>query len=347
MAGESRMSMRPFVSIIIPCLNEEHFIGACLDSIEANDYPKERLEVIVVDGMSGDDTRAIVEQYSARSSYIKRLDNPYKIVPTALNIGIKNARGELIMRMDAHSVYSPTYIFDCVRLMESSDVQNAGGRVIAIPNGDGFWAIPIVRVTSSGFGVGGGAFRTGTKPGFVDTVPFGIFRKSLFTKIGYFDERLVRNQDNEFNARIRKNGYRIIFDPEIKIYYKNQATLKGLVRQAFYTGMWNVYTLSLHPYTFQRRRFIPAIFLGYLFSLVCISLVWDGALIAAYSVPAAVYLALNLNFSFDRHYPFGINIRTFFTFICYHLSYGMGTYYGILCRVTGIWKRYISRPLKT
>ena len=140
-------------------------------------------------------------------------------------------------------------------------------------------------VTAHRFGVGDSAFRTGRRPGLVDTVPCGTFHRALFKEVGLFDERLTRNQDNELNARILQAGYRIAFDPGISIHYRNQPDLKGRVRQAYFTGMWNVYTLLLHPYTWKWRRFVPMAFVSYLAIL---------ASAAALRAPGAAYMALPL-----------------------------------------------------
>jgi GT2 family glycosyltransferase len=194
--------------------------------------------------------------------------------------------------------------------------------------------------------VGGSAFRVKDGPGFVDTVPFGTFRKSIFNEVGYFDERLTRNQDNEFNARLRRKGYKIAYDPSIKVYYKNQATLKGLIRQAFFTGKWNVYTLFLYPYTFQWRRFIPCAFILYLFSLVFSSFFLSALLVTFYSLPLFAYILLAVTASYNRNYGFKVNSLTGMTFLCYHLTYGMGTCFGIVNLVFGTWEKHLGKAIK-
>jgi glycosyltransferase involved in cell wall biosynthesis len=335
----------PKISIIIPIRNEEAHIAACLDSVFSQDYPQELIEVILADGMSTDRTREIVRGYQKDHPALKLLDNPGKIAPTALNIAIKASAAAVIVRLDAHSTYPRDYVRRCVALLESTGAGNAGGCFFNVPNGDGPWARPIARVTSSRFGVGGSAFRTSSKPGFADTVPFGTFRREVFDKLGGFDERLTRTQDWEFNQRLRRAGYKIAFDPSIRIEYRNQATLSGLCHQAYYTGMWNVYLAKLLPYAMARRRFVPAPFALYLLSLAGSGFM-PAALRLIWHVPLAAYAALALWFSADRTRPAAENLRTAMTFLCYHATYGTGMLAGVCNLLTGRWRGYLGRPLR-
>lgn len=340
------MSNQIEVSIVIPCFNEENFIAKCLDSILISDFPKDKLEILVIDGLSTDRTPEILRQYAGKHHIIKLFDNPGRIPPIAVNIGIKNSIGDVIVRMDAHSEYPASYVTDCLKLLHATRAGNAGGRVVNIPNGTGVWAVPIAFVTSNRFGVGGGAFRTGRTGGFVDTVPFGTFRREIFVKVGYFDERLSRTEDNEFNARLRKAGYKIAFDPKIEIRYKNQATLGGLLLQAFYNGMWTVYELYLHPYTFQWRRFVPPLFFFYLVVLSISFLLLPADAIAALSLPVSLYLTINSFVSWGASKAVSLKLRVFLTFFLYHFVYGAGTFWGIFNLVIGRWNNYSGKPVR-
>ena len=337
----------PFVAVVIPCRNEAPYIRPVIDALLSSLHPRDRLEVIIVDGMSTDGTRAILADAAREHPFIRVLDNPQFTTPVAMNLGIKAARGEIIVRMDAHAEYPRDYIPSCVRLLRSgSKVGNAGGRIVPLPNGGGAWARAVAFVTAHRFGVGGAAFRTGTHPGPVDTVPYGTFSRAALDEVGLYDERLTRNQDNELNARLRKAGYTIAFDPSIHIHYRNQATLKGLVRQAFFTGMWNVYTLSLHPYTWKWRRFVPACFVAYLTVLAAVASASgraDGT--AAAALPLGVYGVLVAVFSIASGGTSGGRYRVAATFVSYHLSYGVGTCFGIGNLLTGRWRGYLGRPL--
>jgi glycosyltransferase involved in cell wall biosynthesis len=334
-----------FVSIIIPCRNEEEHIAACLDSVSGFDYPKDRLEVLLVDGMSEDRTREIIAGYAKKHDFIRMLDNPKFIVPVAMNAGIKASRGDILIRIDAHAEYEPTYINDCVGLLLKTGAANAGGRFVPVPNGTGCWAIPIMRVTSHPFGVGYGAFRVSDVPDFVDTVPYGTYRREIFDEIGYFDERLTRNQDNEFNSRLLRAGHKIAFDPAINIYYKNQRSLGGLLHQAFYTAMWNVYVLRIYPYTFSWRRFIPGVFLFYLGSLPAV-IFFVRPLAKLYVFPLFAYIVIALLSSFGRGGRVKDKLLTLGTFVCYHLAYGAGTWWGFSNIILGKWRDYFGKPLK-
>jgi len=336
-----------FVSIVIPCRNEERFISKCLQGIIENAFPKSALEVFVVDGMSDDRTRSIIGEFCRKYSFISLLDNPKKIVSAALNVGIKNSKGNVILRMDAHSEYPRDYISACIDLLFRMGAQNAGGQVVSACDGINSWSRSIAYVTSHLLGVGNSPFRVKRRTGFVDTVPFGTFRRELFDEIGCFDERLTRNQDNEFNARIRQKGGRIAFDPEIKIFYRNRETLRGLMIQAFDTGVWNVYAFALHPYTWRWRRFVPLFFLGYLVMLFLFPVFFrSGAGCLAFGMPFLLYLGLVGRASFGLERNLMLRMRTAVTFILYHISYGLGTTMGIVNVLSGKWYAHLGKPLR-
>lgn len=177
----------PFVSVIIPCRNEEKFIGQCLDSITTQDYPKDRIEVMVVDGMSEDGTREIIKNHIEKYESIKILDNPGRIVPKALNIGIENARGNVILRMDAHNIYEKDYISKCIKYLNEYKADNVGGICITLPGSDDLMARSIALSLAHPFGVGNAYFRIGSEePKYVDTVPFGCYKKEVFGKKSAF-----------------------------------------------------------------------------------------------------------------------------------------------------------------
>jgi len=289
--------MLPFVSIIIPCRNEEKFIGKCLDSIIAQDYPKDRLEVLVVDGMSEDGTREIVERYtdmslrarslachceqseaiSARDKLrnlgiatslpalamtLKLLNNPKKVTPCALNIGIKNAKGEIILWMSAHSRYEKDYISKCVKYLKEYDADNVGGVMITLPRDNAFIGKAIATVLSHPFGVGNSVFKTGAKePKWVDTVFGGCYKKEVFDKIGLFNESLVRSQDMEFNLRLKKTGGKILLAPDIVSYYYPKSNLKDFFIHNFENGSWVTYPLKFGIKAFSWRHLIPLFFI--------------------------------------------------------------------------------------
>jgi succinoglycan biosynthesis protein ExoA len=179
----------------------------------------------------------------------------------------------------------------------------------------------------------------------VDTVPFGTFPRSAFDDVGLYDPRLTRNQDNELNARLQKAGYTIAFDPSIRVRYLNQADLTGLVRQAFFTGMWNVYTLFLHPYTWKLRRFVPMGFVAYL-ALLAAAAARPARGTAAAALPLGLYGVLVASFSLRTDETAGGRLPVAATFVAYHLSYGVGTLWGIVNVLTGRWRFDLGRPLR-
>jgi glycosyltransferase involved in cell wall biosynthesis len=331
----------PFVSIIIPTRNEENYISQCLESVVSQTYPHERLEVLVVDGRSEDSTRDMVAEYARRHPFISLVDNPRGIVPAALNTGIQASRGDVIVRLDAHTRYDSHYVEECVRSLRETDADNVGGGITTLPGADTPTARAIAAATSHPFGVGNSKFRTSAKAQFVDTVPFGAFRRQAFDRLGLFNEHLVRNQDIEFNSRIRRAGGRVYLNPHIRSFYYNQATFSGLWRQNFSNGRWNIYTHALSGHALSLRHYVPLLFLLTLLSTG----VWaafsplGGATLAAVSLS---YLCVNLAFSLflTRNGQANLLPRLVWTFMTLHVSYGIGSLWGLLS--VGSWKKSLS-----
>ncbi len=230
-------SGHPFVSVIIPCRQEVRHISGMLDSLLANDYPRDRLEVLVVDALSTDGTREIVGEYVKKYPFIRLLDNPRKITPAALNIGIPQARGEVIIRLDSHSTYPPDYLSALVHWLARSGADNVGGVWRIRPGGDTAMAKAIALGLAHPFGVGNAYYRIGAAaPRWVDTVPFGCYRREVFDRVGLFDEDQVRTEDDEFNLRLRKKGGGILLVPEIIIDYYARERLSQVWRMYFQYG---------------------------------------------------------------------------------------------------------------
>lgn len=260
-----------FVSIVMPVYNEEKYIVNCIDSLLQQDYSQNLMEWIFVDGMSSDNTKQLIQQYIEKyPTLIKVYDNPNKTVPYAMNIGIGNAKGKYIIRLDAHADYSKNYISKCVYYLNTTNADNVGG--IAETKSRGIVGNAIAKMLSSKFGVGNSQFRTNGESGYVDTVPFGAFRREVFEKYGGYDERLTRNQDNEMNYRIRKNGGKIYLANDIHLSYYCRDSIKGIIDMAQKNGMWNVITMKLCPGSMGIRHFIPLAFLLSLILLPILSL---------------------------------------------------------------------------
>ena len=326
----------PLVSVVMPVRNEAAFIEQSLSSVLAQDYPMSQVEILVVDGMSSDGTQQIVEKFVAQSLVLRLLKNADGIVPCALNIGIREARGQWLIRLDAHSIYPPDYIRFCIETAQRTGADNVGGVFITLPRDDSSMARLVQALTTSRFGVGNADYRLDAGEGPADTVPYGCFRREVFTQVGQFDERLVRNQDYEFNRRLTRACKRIWLNPAIQVKYYNQATLSGLFGQAFGTGKWNPWTWFVAPYAFAPRHGVPGLFvLGLLVVLGSSFIVhrsWIG--LAAIMVPYVV-LALVASFQQGRRYGFGLAPLLPFLFLLYHLSYGLGTLWGALRLLVG------------
>lgn len=321
---------RSMVSVIAPCRNEAPFIEKAIRTILENDYPSELIELLVVDGMSDDGTRDIVRKMAEQDERIKLLDNPKKIVPSAMNIGIKSSRGDYIIRIDCHSTFASNYISKCVELSRRTGADNVGGYIITLPGADTATAIAITAATSSRFGVGNSIFRLSGSEKEVDTVPFGTFRRNLFDKIGLYDERLVRNQDIELNSRIHKAGGRIVISPEIKVNYYNRATYGGLWRQSFNNGLWNPYTVWLAGGGLSLRHFIPMFFVVGLLTLPLGAFFWPPVKWVFLSY-ISVYLCSAGFFSIKHACRNKTSaILLLWSYVVLHIAYGLGSLWGVI-----------------
>jgi len=341
------MDRLPIVSIVIPCRNEERYIDKCLDSIVTNDFPKDMLEVLVIDGLSEDKTREIIRRYSNQYSYIKLLDNQKKIVSTALNLGIKNAKGNIIIRMDAHNIYKKDYISKCVKyILSEYNADNVGGIWITLPGNNTILAKAIALSLSHPFGVGNAFFRIGSKePKYVDTVPFGCYKREVFDKIGYFDEDLIRNQDDEFNLRLIKSGGKILLVPEIVSYYYARDSLLKLWRMYFQYGYFKPLVVLKVGGVFTWRQLIPIVFISGviisgLLSFILKPFFWMFLLlISTYSL-ANLFFSFSLGLQKERRCIFFLPIA----FPVIHFSYGLGYLKGILDFV--VWREQRRKRIK-
>ena len=325
----------PMVSVIAPCRNEAAFIEKAVTTILENDYPSQLLELLVVDGMSTDGTRKIVQEMAKRDSRIKLLDNRRKIVPSAMNIGIRASRGEYIVRVDCHSTFAPDYISKCVGVSQRTGADNVGGYIETLPGADTAAANAIAEATSSKFGVGNSMFRLSGPEQEVDTVPFGTYRRGVFDRIGLYDERLVRNQDIELNSRIRKAGGRVVISPEIKLGYYNRATYRGLWQQSFNNGLWNPYTIWLVGGGLSVRHFVPLFFVLGLIGLATAAFFWwPATLVLAGYILLYVSVALFFSVGESRIKNQSSRIASAFSilwsFVVLHTAYGLGSLWSVV-----------------
>jgi len=315
-------------SIVMPVYNEEKHIKECILSLLKQDYPQEYMEWIFVDGCSTDRTKEIIEGFQKQySDLIKIYNNPKKTAPYAMNIGIKAAVGKYIIRLDAHSEYTNNYISKCVDYLKTTDADNVGGK--AETKGKGFVGKGIALMLSSKFGVGNSQFRTDGKSGYVDTVPFGAFRREVFEKYGMYDERLTRNQDNELNYRIRKNGGKIYLADDIKFTYYCRDSIKGIIDMAVQNGKWNIITMKLFPGAMGVRHFVPFVFLLSLITLPILGAL-SSFFIHLYLLEISLYLFLDLMFSVKIATELKYIPLLLILFPTFHISYGFGSLVGFL-----------------
>ena len=319
---------KAFISVVMPVYNEEKYIENCIDSLLLQDYQQECMEWIFVDGMSSDRTRELIGSYIEKyPKLIKLLNNPNKTVPYAMNIGIKEARGKYIIRLDAHADYNKDYIAKCVYYLDTIDADNVGG--VVETKSKGFVGNAIAKMVSSRFGVGNSEFRTNGESGYIDTVPFGAFRREVFEKWGGYDERLTRNQDNEMNYRIRKNGGKIYLSSDIKLSYYCRDSIKGISDMAVKNGMWNVITMKLCPGSMGVRHFIPLAFLLSLIILPIAGVIYHP-MWCLFALEMVLYFALDCFFSAKQ----ASGLKEFFLLVLlfpiFHITYGVGSLKGIL-----------------
>ena len=250
------------VSILIPCFQENNFIRACLDSVRGFDLPPDvEIEIFVLDGGSSDGTREIVADIEKADSRIKLIDNPGRTQSAAMNLGITVARGDFVMRLDAHSVYPRDYLRLTFDSAIRTGADNAGGVVSTMRRGEGYQSALVQALTTHKFGVGDSGFRTDAAEGEADTVPYGFFRREVFDRIGFFDERLVRAQDYEMNRRIIASGGKIWMNPAIRVTYYQQPDLSSFIRkQITREAPYNAYLWYLAPYAFTPRHAVTGVF---------------------------------------------------------------------------------------
>lgn len=320
------------VSIIVPCRNERRFIGRCIDSILSGDYPKDRLEILIVDGMSDDGTREIVANYCDRLPFVRLIDNPQKIVSYAMNTGIRSSRGKIVIRMDAHTIYPAEYVSKCVGYLVEYDADNVGGVCVTLPGSGTSISKSISLALSHRFGVGNSYFRVGTKkPRYVDTVPFGCYKREVFERIGLFDEQLVRNQDDELNFRLLRSGGKILLAPDLVSQYYARDTIAKVWRMYFQYGYFKPLVNLKVGGILTWRQLVPPLFVATLIVLGLLSL-FSEVFRIAFIVEGGLYLMANFCLSTL------ISLRTClrcifslpFVFAVLHFGYGLGYLTGIV-----------------
>jgi succinoglycan biosynthesis protein ExoA len=332
----------PFVTLILPVRNESTYLEHGLIAILAQDYPSNLMEILAVDGLSTDNTRAIIQSFNARHPQLRihLLDNHGKIVPTGMNIALRRAKGEVIIRVDGHTLIAPDYVRQCVETLQRTNADNVGGKMNSI--GRNLFGKAVALATSTPFGIGGGRFHYSEKEEWVDTVYMGAWPRQVFKKIGLFDEELVRDQDDEFNYRLREQGGRILLSPAIRSEYTVRSMPRALWRQYYQYGFWKVRVLQKHPRQMSLRQFVPPAFV--LSLIVSLLLALSFIPFLSFVIPLC-YLVANLLASIwtapKRGWRYLLYLPLVFAIL--HLSYGLGFLMGLV----KFWNRWGDKVGKT
>ena len=319
----------PMVSVIIPCRNEADFIEITIGSVLANDYPPEKFEVLVIDGLSDDGTAEVVAELSKDDSRVELFANPERIVPHAMNKGIAESCGDIIIRIDGHAKVAPDFIRQSVATLQAHEEAWCVGGAIETVNAR-FIGKAIAAAMSSPVGVGNAMFRLGQYEGHVDTIAFGAYWKWVFDKIGLFDEELVRNQDDELNMRLILGGGKIWMSRAIRSWYYPRSNLRKLWRQYFQYGFWRIRTMQKHRRPATLRQIAPLLFVLIWITLIGSSLLWwpMGWALAGF---AAIYLLALLAGAVDVARKAGLKeaLLAPLIFMILHFAYGLGSLKGI------------------
>ncbi len=326
--------MPPFVSIIVPCYNEQATIRQLLDAVLAQTYPHSQMEIIIADAFSQDHTRERINLFQRDHAdfSLRIVDNERLTIPAALNLAIESARGEIIIRLDAHSVPNPEYVERCVHALEEGKGTNVGGVWEIRPGGKGWVAELIAVAAAHPLGVGDAMYRLNPKAGAVDTVPFGAFRRGLIDQIGGFDETLLTNEDYEFNTRVRQSGGVVWLDPRIRSIYFARASFCELARQYGRYGFWKWRMLKRYTNTIRWRQALPPAFVASLIVLVVLS-IWFFLARWLLSLEIILYLliliAASVRVALRNHKPFLI-AGLLLSILVMHLSWGSGFLFSLI-----------------
>ena len=342
------MDTRPNISIIIPCRNEVRFIGSCLDSVINNGFPLDDLEILVVDGMSDDGTRGTIENYAARYPFIRLVDNINKVTPYAINIGIRAARGEILMRLDAHTVCEKNYIAQCIRVVNDYGADDVGGTLRITARDNTLTGRAIVKALTLKFGVGNLKYRFSQpdEPEIVDTVAFFCCKRQVFDRIGLFNEKLTRIQDMEFKRRLARSGGKIMLAPGAFADYHARSDFKSFWKHNWSDGLWTVLAFAhaeLMPV--RPRHLAPACLVTVLLMTAVLGLfvpLSRWAFFAIAGLYALVPSLLSLRIAAEeREWRFAFVVP--FTIATMHAMRGFGSLWGVACLLS---KRRLTHAVR-
>ena len=327
----------PKVSVIIPCFNEEKFIAKCLDSLLSQDFPKEEMEILIIDGGSEDKTKEIVDKYIEKYPFIKLFSNVNRYTPFAFNIGIKNSKGGIIIFLGAHADYDRDYVSKCAENLEKYKADSVGGILKVASKEDTLASRAIAISLSHSFGAGNALYKTGSKePREVDTVFGGCYRKEVFKKIGFFNEKILRSEDMELNMRLKRAGGKIMLIPDIIVRYYPKSNLINFWKHNFADGIWAIYPLRFVKIPFKLRHYLPFLFVGGLVGLLIMGFFFSPFL-NLFLLTILVYLSAGLYFSLGISLK-EKDLRYFFilplVFAIRHFGYGTGSIWGVIRLIT-------------
>lgn len=329
------------VTVIMPIRNEGSFIERSLGAVLLQDIPPQRLQVLVADGRSTDDTRQRVQDLARHHAgvAVEVVDNPGGIVPTGMNAALRRASGEVVVRVDGHTIVEPDYVRRCLEALARTGADCVGGRMDAVA--DSAFGRAVALATSSPFGVGGARFHYSPREEEVDTVYMGAWPRGIFQRVGGFDEEMVRNQDDELSYRIRERGGRIVLDPSIRSRYYPRSTLRTLWRQYFQYGFWKVRVMQKHPRQMKARHFAPPALAGAL-AITALAAPFASAARAWLVGVAGTYVVANLLASAWTARRADASSAPWLpvVFGALHLSYGAGFMAGLVRFAT----RWGERP---
>lgn len=320
------------ISVVVSCRNELRHIRAFLESLFRQELDGIEMEVLIADGMSADGTRMVLHEFERKFPALRVIDNPEKIAATGLNRAIREAQGEIIVRMDAHSIYAPDYVCSCIEVLNETNADNVGGP--ALTRANGYVPEAIAHAFHAAFAVGGAKFRDPHYEGPVSTVPYGCWRKSTLECAGLFDAELVRGQDDELNFRIVSSGGTVWQSPRIVSWYQPRTSLSVLSWQYFQNGFWKVAAVRKHGRPASWRNLVPAscLFAGIGLPLcavaasLCGSVSWRNMFLAAWITLVSWYCIASIASAFLVARREGWKFFPFMpiVFATYQLSYAIG-----------------------
>lgn len=332
------MRKTPFVSLIVPIRNEAYFIDDCVKSLLGSDYPDDKYELLLVDGMSDDGTREIIYDLIEKNSNIRILDNPQKITAAAMNVGIKNARGEIVLILGAHASYPLSYVRHSVDDLLEWKADNVGGLCIIKPGANTARSHALAEAQKHPIGVGNATYRLGIEtPRWVDTVPFGCFKKDIFNRVGLFDTDLVRNQDDELNARITGAGGKILLDPQIQFEYYTRPTFSQTARMFYQYGYFKPLAAVKAGRLYTIRQLVPPSFV-LTFIILALGSFFHQYMLFGFLLLTAIYLSITVSasiLSIPRSNPLTA-LWLAPAFWVMHFSYGFGA-------LRGFWDLVVRR----